>query len=210
MENIDRTLTAVIMIGGQSRRIGGGIKSLIHFNNKSIFDRILERLMPQFKKIILNCNVDQEKFTNYDLPIIEDIKKGYLGPLAGIHCSMKWIIENDPQTEWLITFPGDTPFIPSNFVSNLKKKISLKNKIILVQSDNKVHPIIGAWHKSLFNDLDQHLNNGTRKILTWANNYEIDFINYNTIPYDPFFNINIENDLIEASKIEKNYINQNT
>ena len=40
MDNLNKEISAVIMIGGQSKRMGGGIKSLITFNNKSIFDRI--------------------------------------------------------------------------------------------------------------------------------------------------------------------------
>ena len=48
-------IMALIMVGGQSRRMGGGIKSLLEFNKKRIFDRILEKLTPQIEKIIINC-----------------------------------------------------------------------------------------------------------------------------------------------------------
>ena len=59
MLNIDNKILAVIMIGGQSRRMGGGIKSFIEFNNKTIFERILERTKPQIKKIIINSNIEE-------------------------------------------------------------------------------------------------------------------------------------------------------
>ena len=96
-------MIASIMIGGQSRRMGGGIKSLLEFNNKNIFERILGRLSPQIEKIIINCNLDEKKLLYYELPIIKDLKEGYLGPLAGIHSSMKWIIDYAPEIKWLIT-----------------------------------------------------------------------------------------------------------
>ena len=48
-------MIALIMIGGQSKRMGGGIKSFLEFNKKNIFDRILENLKPQIEKIIINC-----------------------------------------------------------------------------------------------------------------------------------------------------------
>ena len=196
---------ALIMIGGQSRRMGGGIKSLLEFNKKNIFDRILERLTPQIEKIIINCNSEEEKLSKYHLPIIKDLKKGYLGPLAGIHSAMSWGVNNSPKIEWLITLPGDTPFIPDNIISKFQKKISNNTKIILAQSNNKTHPTIGAWHISLFMNLDKHLDLGTRKILSWAELHPIEFVNYNFQTYDPFFNINTKEDLEKATNIEKEF-----
>ena len=196
-------MMALIMIGGKSSRMGGGIKSLLEFNNKNIFDRILEKLKPQIDKIIINTNLNEEKFAKYQLPIIKDLKEGYLGPLAGIHSAMSWSIEHIPEVEWLITLPGDTPFIPHDLISKFQNKISKNLKIILAQSNKHTHPIIGAWHISLFMSLDRHLNKGTRKILTWAKLHSIDYINYNYQKYDPFFNINTKDDLEKAINIEK-------
>ena len=198
-------IMALIMIGGQSKRMGGGIKSLLKFNKKRIFDRILEKLTPQIEKIIINCNLGEEKLKNYQLPIIKDLKDGYLGPLAGIHSAMNWAFNNDPEVEWLITLPGDTPFIPDDIIYKFQKKISKNIKIILAQSNNKTHPIIGAWHLSLFRSLDKHLDLGTRKILSWAELYPIEFINYNYELYDPFFNINTKDDLKKATNIEREF-----
>ena len=96
-------MMALIIIGGQSRRMGGGIKSLLEFNNKNIFDRILEKLTPQIEKIIISCNSENEKLAKYRLPVIKDLKEGYLGPLAGIHSAMKWAIYYAPEVEWLIS-----------------------------------------------------------------------------------------------------------
>jgi len=50
--------------------------------------------------------------------------------------------------------------------------------------------------------LDRHLNKGTRKILTWAQQHPIELINYNYQKYDPFFNINTKDDLKKAKKFE--------
>ena len=52
-KNIEE-ICAVIMTGGKSSRMGGGIKSLKKFNNKMIFDRIYEILNNQIRNIITN------------------------------------------------------------------------------------------------------------------------------------------------------------
>ena len=195
-----------IMIGGQSKRMGGGIKSLQEFNNKKIFDRILEKISPKIEKVIINCNSEEKKFTKYKLPIFSDLKEGYLGPLAGIHSAMKWIIDFSPEVKWLITLPGDTPFIPDDLVFQFKKKVSTNLKIILVKSNNKTHPAIGLWNTDLFNSLDKALDLGTRKILDWAQLHPIEYLNYEYEKYDPFFNINTKEDLKKAALIEKNFL----
>ena len=198
-------LIALIMVGGLSLRMGGGIKSLLEFNDKKIFDRILENIKPQINKIIINCNNENTILEKYNLPIIKDVKKGYIGPLAGIHAGMDWIIKNSPKTEWLLTLPGDTPFIPLDLVSSFEAKLNFRKKIILAKSFGKIHPIIGAWHISLFSSLNSGLDKGTRKILDWAETHPLDFINFKQKKYDPFFNINTKEDIEKASIIENNF-----
>ena len=90
-----------------------------------------------------------------------------------------------------------------NIVAQFKSKMSKQTKIILAQSGKKTHPIIGAWHTSLFSDLDENLDKGTRKILTWAHNHPIEYINFSIKPYDPFFNINFKEDITEATRIDE-------
>ena len=59
MQAQNNNVCVVILNGGLSSRMGGGIKSLEKFNNKTIFDRILERISPQIKHIIINSNEDK-------------------------------------------------------------------------------------------------------------------------------------------------------
>ena len=199
-------IALLIMIGGQSKRMGGGIKSFIEFNEKTIFDRIVEITKPQIKKIIISCNTEEQKLNKYNFPIIKDLKEGYLGPLAGLHAAMKWIKTNESEVEWLITLPGDTPFIPKNLISCFKNKMSSNLKIIIAKSQNKTHPIIGAWNTCLFESLDMALDKGIRKIMLWAKLHPLDFINYPVKKYDPFFNINTKEDIELAIKIENFFI----
>ena len=206
MHKLYSEIAVVIMIGGKSSRLGGGIKSLIKINNKKIFDIILERIQPQIDKIIVNSNIEDTEISKYKFPIIKDVKQGYLGPLAGIHAGMQWLNKNKPEVDWLLTLPGDTPFIPLNLVSCFKEKINQDSKIILAKSNDKIHPIIGAWHTSLLTSLNEHLESGTRKILEWAKNHPLEFLEFNEKSYDPFFNINTQIDINKAEDIEKRFI----
>ena len=207
MINSYNDICAVILTGGQSSRMGGGIKSLKKFNNKLIFDRIFNNLQNQVQKIIINSNDLENLFANYNVQVIKDSIKGFLGPLAGIHAALEWVNKNEPHINWLITVPGDTPFIPNDLVKKLLEKAkNSKCKIVLAQSNEKTHPIIGVWHSSLYESLKNDLNSGVRKILYWASKHPLDYVEFTNSKYDPFFNINYEKDIIQAQEIENNYI----
>ena len=205
MINYNDDLCAVILTGGRSSRMGGGIKSLKKFNNKSIFDRVFENLQTQVNKVIINSNDSENLFVKYNVEVIKDSLEGFLGPLAGIHASFEWLNKNAPYINWLVTVPGDTPFIPKNLVKKLLDKVKNSNhKIVLAQSNGKTHPIIGIWHSNLFESLKNSLNSGNRKIMNWASQNSLGYEEFTNSKYDPFFNINCKEDLIEAKEIENN------
>ena len=181
------------------------MKSLKMFNNKIIFDRIFENLKCQVQEIIINSNDSENLFFNYDVKIIRDSLKGFLGPLAGIHATLEWLVKNATHINLLITVPCDTPFIPVNLVNKLLDKAKYSNhKIVLAQSNGKTNPIIGIWHSSLYGSLSNDLNLGTRKILDWAKKHSLGYVEFINPNYDPFFNINYEKDILEAQEIENN------
>tara|TARA_B100001123_G_scaffold229516_2_gene258159 strand:- start:3621 stop:4247 length:627 start_codon:yes stop_codon:yes gene_type:complete len=207
MQTQKNKICAVIITGGLSSRMGGGIKSFEQFNKKNIFDRIIERIVPQTKYIIINSNEKNNKFYDYNLPIVKDKITGHLGPLAGIHASLDWIKFNIPETKWLVSVPCDTPFFPNNLIKKLLLKANKSNKnIILAKSNNRIHPVIGLWKTNLLEDLEENLKNGTRKIMMWVNHHSFDTQVFDDDPFDPFFNINFKDDLIQAKKIEDKYI----
>ena len=205
MTRNNNDICAVILTGGRSSRMGGGVKSLKKFNNKYIFDRIFENLQTQVDKVIINSNDSENLFVKYNVEVIKDSLEGFLGPLAGIHASFEWLNKNAPYINWLVTVPGDTPFIPKNLVKKLLDKVKNTNhKIVLAQSNGKTHPIIGIWHSNLFESLKNSLNSGNRKIMNWASQNSLGYEEFTNSKYDPFFNINCKEDLIEAKEIENN------
>ena len=205
MINSKNNLCAVILTGGRSTRMGGGVKSIIKFNNKTIFDRIFENLQKQVNKIIISSNDSENLFAKYNVDIIKDSFEGFQGPLAGIHATMEWINKNTPYIKWLVTVPGDTPFLPKNLLKKLLRKTENSNhKIVIAKSNGRTHPIIGIWHLDLFQSLKINLNSGNRKIIDWASQHSLGYVEFNNSKYDPFFNINYNEDLIQAKEIENN------
>ena len=199
--NKSKTLI-VILAGGQSRRFGGGYKTLFKFNNKSLLSRILDNFNKLDLEIVLNVNSDQKKFLKTGLTLIKDEIENFQGPLAGIHSSMKWILKNKKDVEWIFTAPSDTPFLYSDLVNKfLKTKYLSNTKIVLAKNSNKIHPVIGFWHISLLRSLEDFLYKDSRKIMSWVEKQNYELLNFKNKNY--FFNINSKSDLTEAIKIEQ-------
>ncbi|MDA9628981.1 molybdenum cofactor guanylyltransferase [Pelagibacteraceae bacterium] len=201
--NINKSKTIlVILAGGQSRRFGGGYKTLYKFNKLSILDRIIQNFKKLKIEIVLNVNSNEDEFLKTGLHLINDEQENFQGPLAGIYSSMKWVLENRKNIEWIFTSPSDTPFLNKNLVNKfLSTEYNNKTNIIIAKSSNKTHPVIGFWHISLIRSLEEFLAKENRKIMHWVEgqNYEIlNFENKNN-----FFNINTQADLEEAIKIEE-------
>ena len=192
----------VILAGGQSRRFGGGYKTLYKFNKISILDRIIQNFKKLKIEIVLNVNSNEDEFLKTGLHLINDEQENFQGPLAGIYSSMKWVLKNRKNIEWIFTSPSDTPFLDKNLVNKfLSTNYNSKTNIIIAKSSNKTHPVIGFWHISLIKSLEKFLAKDNRKIMHWVErqNYEIlNFENKNN-----FFNINTQADLEEAIKIEE-------
>ena len=192
----------VILAGGQSRRFGGGYKTLYKFNKISILDRIIQNFSKLEMEIVLNVNSNEDQFLKTGLHLIKDELENFQGPLAGIYSSMKWVLENRKNIEWIFTSPSDTPFLNKSLVNKfLSTNYNNKTNIVLAKSSNKTHPVIGFWHISLIKSLEEFLAKDNRKIMHWVEgqNYEIlNFENKNN-----FFNINTQADLEEAIKIEE-------
>ena len=192
----------VILAGGQSRRFGGGYKTLYTFNKMSILDRIIQNFKKLEVEIVLNANSNEDQFLKTGLHLIKDELENFQGPLAGIFSSMKWVLENRKNIEWIFTSPSDTPFLNKNLVNKfLSTDYNNKTKIVIAKSSNKTHPVIGFWHISLIKSLEEFLAKENRKIMHWVEGQNYEILNFENKNF--FFNINTKADLEEAIKIEE-------
>ena len=109
----------VVLAGGLARRMGGGDKPLREIGGRTILARVIARLEPQCECLAINANGDPERFASFGLPVIADGVKGHPGPLAGILAGLDWAAANRPKAAWVLSAPGDCPFLPRDLVARL-------------------------------------------------------------------------------------------
>lgn len=197
----------VILAGGQARRMGGGDKGRLQVGSTSLLDHVRARLEPQVVAIALNANGSSDRFSDLGLPVVADSIDGFVGPLAGVLAGLDWAYAKGADS--VVTVAADTPFFPLDLVPRLLTVADgMKDPLALAatrDSDGKTwrHPTFGLWPVTLRNDLRDHLVVGLRKVIQWSDKHQGREAIFETVPFDPFFNINTPEDLKSAERMLK-------
>ena len=195
-------IVGVLLAGGLSRRMGGGDKNLLQLGGQTILSRTLERVKPQVETLILNANGDAERFSEYGLPVVEDVIDGFAGPLAGILTGLEWASEHLPECQWVATFATDAPFVPVDLVDKLLQAIEAEGaEMACAISNDRTHPPFALWPVRLKDELRKAMiDEEMRKIDLWTARYKIVHVPFEGQGIDPFFNINKPDHLSEAER----------
>jgi molybdopterin-guanine dinucleotide biosynthesis protein A len=194
-------IPAVILSGGQSRRMDGNDKAFLSIADQNLLEMVVGRLKLQTPKVAINTNSNNPKYVQHGLPILKDHFRGFWGPLSGILTAMIWA--NDMGYKKVATVAVDTPLFPENLLDKLDQKIKLSNSDIvfaasvLEQKRGKVlHPVFGLWKTFLFDDLRKQLEKGVRKVTCWSERHKASSVCFSNERIDPFFNINTPQDIM--------------
>lgn len=193
----------VLLAGGQSRRMGGADKCLLSLGGLPLLEHARRRLQPQTARLAINANAEPARFAAFALPVLADEVEGFAGPLAGALAGMRWGQKLHPPLTHIVTAPGDGPFLPSDLVVRLQAAAARADTpLACAASGGRAHPVFGLWPTALADDLEHALRHeGVRKIAVWSARHGVAEAEYPAAPFDPFFNINREEDMREAEAI---------
>ena len=172
---------ALILAGGQARRMGGGDKPLLPLAGQTMLARIITAIgsVP----IAISANGDPARFAT-TLPILPDPIPNQ-GPLGGVLAGLEWAASLGATT--LLTVPGDTPLIPPDLAQKLAPAPSV------AESRGQVHHLVALWPVSAAALLRAWLDQpGSRSVRAFADTLGLRRVAF---PGDPFINVNTPQDL---------------
>lgn len=195
----------LVLAGGLARRMGGGDKTLIKIGRSTILDRVLATLSGQCVDIIINANGDPKRFEDTGCTIVPDSVPGFAGPLAGILAGLDWLAAQNNGVEWMLSVPGDCPFLPDDLVERLheaRRKMGAGVPLACARSGDWRHPVVGLWPVALRVDLRKALvDEDLRKIEVWTARHGIAIAEWPDQPVDPFLNVNTPEDVKRAEQM---------
>ena len=155
------SISAVILAGGQAKRMGGVDKGLQPLQGKPLFQFIYDRLHSQVEHISVNANRNQAIYAVAGLPVFGDNIEGFQGPLSGILTALE-----RADTDFVLFVPCDSPFFPDNLLEKLKSAVVFHGvSIAYVHDGEREHPTFCLMARSLKEKLAAYLAAGERRML---------------------------------------------
>lgn len=188
---MNNKITAIVLAGGNARRMGGIDKGLVLVKGEYLICYVLKRIEPQVEFLMINANRNLETYKILSKHVIEDHTNQRLGPLAGIQAGLYKC-----KTPYMISIPCDMPKIPLDicnrlYINLLEQDADCAMPVTLDKKGVKrTHPAILLLKKQLIDSLDLFLESGGRKIDQWTSGLNCcevlfddaqDFININNI-----------------------------
>ena len=197
---VERVALAVILAGGEGRRMGGEDKARLNLGGQPLIRHVLDRVTPQAHATAISCHEEPERFSDLGVPVIADEFAERLGPIGGILSAMDWAAANLPSAEYILTVPTDTPFLPHDLVRRLNYARDMSDlNMACACSGDQIHPVVALWPVEVRGILRRSLERAPeRNVRNWARRIGCAYAIWQAEPEDPFFNVNTPADLAEA------------
>ncbi|MDR3536680.1 MAG: molybdenum cofactor guanylyltransferase MobA [Acetobacteraceae bacterium] len=180
---------ALVLAGGEARRMGGGDKPLLDVGGQAILAHILAVLAPL--PVAISANGDPHRFAATGCPVLGDGAFVGEGPLAGVLAGLDWAAGRGAQT--LLTVPGDTPFVPPDLVRRLAPAPACAASL------GRRHPLVALWPVACRGALRAWLAlPGPRAVTRFAESIGMRAVDFPVQSGDPFLNVNTPEELMAA------------
>jgi molybdopterin-guanine dinucleotide biosynthesis protein A len=159
----DARVAAVVLAGGQGRRMGGADKGLIDYRGRPLVAWALAALAPQVDALVVSANRNLATYAAYGYPVLPDTPPGFPGPLAGVLAALDAV-----PADWLLVAPCDTPHLPSDLAARLLAAARQANAVLAVAADDgRVHHSCFVVRTDQRDGLAAYLARGERAVRRW-------------------------------------------
>ena len=183
-------ITAIVLAGGQARRMGGRDKGLILLDGRPLVEHVLARIGPQVDHIVISANRNQPAYQRFGWPVISDRNSGYHGPLSGIVSVMQTV-----TSRCFVSVPCDAPLLPADLVKRLGDALPDSGATCAVaHSGESIQPVFALFKDSAEPALSPFIQAGESKARLWHGRNGSVVVDFSDTP-EAFLNINTPDQL---------------
>ncbi|WP_238984351.1 molybdenum cofactor guanylyltransferase MobA [Billgrantia kenyensis] len=180
-----KDVTALILAGGQGRRMGGCDKGLEPLAGLPLVGHVQACLRGRVADLLISANRHLEDYRGRGVRVVPDLQEGYQGPLMGIYSGLR-----TASTPWVLVVPCDTPVLPHDLVVRMAAGIG-DHRIAVAHDGVRLHPVVLLLERSLADDLHAALVMGERKVGRWIERHAWTPVDFSDCP-ECFVNLNTE------------------
>ena len=164
-------VTAIILCGGQGRRMGGSDKPLMLHEGRRLIEHIADIVAPLCGEVLISANRNEDTYRTFG-EVIAD-RQPDRGPLEGMAACL-----HRAQTPWAFVCPGDAPGLSTDVVRRLYQTTINKSVKVTVAHDGSrrqhLHLLLAT---ELADAIDDYLGSGGRSVHGWLDSREAAEVN---------------------------------
>lgn len=168
-------ISALVLAGGQGRRMGGADKGLLTLHGQPLIAWVLEAVAPQAEEVLISANRNLDVYREYGYPVLPDDTPESLGPLAGLARALA-----SAAHPLVLCVPCDTPFLPGDLAARLHGALDEHQaQIAIAATDDHVHRAVCLCRRDLLPGLTQFLAGGGRRMGAWQESLKSVEVHFN-------------------------------
>lgn len=148
-------MTAVIIAGGQSRRMQRD-KALIKVGDLCLIEYVLRALTPLFSEVFINAN-SPETYACFGVPVIQDLLPN-IGPLGGIHTAL-----TTAATEYVFCVACDMPLLQPPLIRLMQQRV-IGYDALVPHTPDGFHPLHAIYATRCLGEIEKLLHERLFKV----------------------------------------------
>ncbi|GAV21141.1 molybdopterin-guanine dinucleotide biosynthesis protein A [Mariprofundus micogutta] len=194
MRTID-DCTAVILAGGESRRMGED-KAAILLAGEPLLNRAIQSVQPLFEHLLISVREPREHLF---FPQLCDRGEGG-GPMMGISTALERV-----NTPWVFVLACDMPFISAEMICAMSERLA-EQQVVVAVVDGVVQPLAAFYAKSSLPLMSKQIASGDRSLQRLIKQTDATFIDWEDLrPFDSerlsFMDLDSKQDVAKAEGI---------
>ena len=185
-------IAAVVLAGGEGRRIGGA-KPQRTLAGRTLLERAVGQASAFSDLTAVAVRDPAQTKVPSGLVVIEDAPCE--GPLGGLAAALAFTRSRGRAA--VLTLPCDMPLVPADLSSRLAAALG-DHVAALAASGGRLHPVCGLWRTAALDILSAYAGTGQRSLKGFAATVGFATVDWLPEPIDPFFNVNTADDMARA------------
>jgi molybdopterin-guanine dinucleotide biosynthesis protein A len=179
-------LTGLVLVGGQSRRMGRD-KAFLELDGKPLVQIIIERVAQACAEVLI-VSADVTPYADLGVPIVTDRFRG-VGVLGGLHAGLE-----AASHQLALTVGCDMPFLDPELLRAFGDWAQGYD-VTLLRRGEYVEPLHGAYRRTCLPAIEDAIRDGERRIVSFFPHVRVRYVTPEEIaPFDPdmlsFLNVN--------------------